>query len=92
MPGRYTAVLSSLPPDCVRVCYALRTLLERMNDTLKSWAESLKGNIYILYLVAKDARVAWQAKVVIALVVAYALNPIDFQFQISFLLLAFSTI
>ncbi|MFA6134336.1 MAG: YkvA family protein [Phycisphaerae bacterium] len=37
----------------------------------------LKRETYALYLAARDPRVPWYAKWLIALVVAYALSPID---------------
>jgi uncharacterized membrane protein YkvA (DUF1232 family) len=43
----------------------------------KKWATSLKNNTYALYLASGDARVPTLAKIVIGLVVAYALSPID---------------
>lgn len=48
-----------------------------MNGSLKKWAAALKKNTYALYLAAKDSRVSLLAKMIIALVVAYALSPID---------------
>ena len=44
---------------------------------LKKWANSLKKNTYALYLVSKDPRVPFLAKILIGLVMAYALSPID---------------
>ena len=46
-------------------------------DTWKTWAKSLKNNIYALYLATRDPRVPWLAKLIIAVVLAYALSPID---------------
>ena len=43
----------------------------------KIWARELKRNTYALYLATKDSRVPWTAKIIIGLVVAYALSPID---------------
>jgi len=43
----------------------------------KKWATSLKNNTYALYLASRDARVPTLAKIIIGLVVAYALSPID---------------
>lgn len=40
-------------------------------------AAALKRDVYALYLAARDRRVPWFAKLIIALVVAYALSPID---------------
>ena len=47
------------------------------NGAWKKWATSLKNNIYALYLASRDTRVPILAKIIIALVVAYALSPID---------------
>jgi len=47
------------------------------NDAWKKWAASLKNNVYALYLASKDTRVPLLAKIIIGLVVAYALSPID---------------
>lgn len=47
------------------------------NDEWKKWAASLKNNTYALYLASKDTRVPLLAKIIIGLVVAYALSPID---------------
>jgi uncharacterized membrane protein YkvA (DUF1232 family) len=43
----------------------------------EKWADSLKSNTYALYLAGRDPRVPLIAKVIIVLVVAYALSPID---------------
>jgi len=45
--------------------------------TWKTWAASLKNNIFALYLASRDARVPVLAKLIIGMVVAYALSPID---------------
>ena len=47
------------------------------NGVWKKWADSLKMNTYALYLASKNARVPLCAKIIIGLVVAYALSPID---------------
>lgn len=47
------------------------------NGAWKKWASSLKKNTYALYLASKDPRVPTLAKIIIGLVVAYALSPID---------------
>ncbi|MCC9078449.1 DUF1232 domain-containing protein [Litorilinea aerophila] len=47
---------------------------------LASWrerAKALKRNLYALSLAARDPRVPLAAKVVVGLVVAYALSPVD---------------
>lgn len=46
-------------------------------DALKKWATSLKNNVYALYLASKDARVPKLVKIIIGIIVAYALSPID---------------
>jgi uncharacterized membrane protein YkvA (DUF1232 family) len=46
-------------------------------DRLKARARSLKRETYALYLVARDPRTPWYAKVLAAAVVAYALSPLD---------------
>lgn len=47
---------------------------------MSSWklrARQLKSEIYALYLASKDPRTPWYSKAVAALVVGYALSPID---------------
>lgn len=44
---------------------------------LKQWAASLKSNTLALYLASKDARVPFIAKILVAVLLAYALSPID---------------
>lgn len=46
-------------------------------DGLKTRARGLKRETYALYLVARDPRTPWYAKVLAAAVVAYALSPLD---------------
>jgi uncharacterized membrane protein YkvA (DUF1232 family) len=46
-------------------------------DSLKSWARHLKLEIHALYFASKHPHTPRRAKVVIALVVGYALSPID---------------
>lgn len=46
-------------------------------DTLKSKAGALKQEIFALYLAARDPRMPWYAKAGAALIVGYALSPID---------------
>ena len=49
------------------------TVLQRW----KQRAHALKKEVYALYLAYRDPRTPWYAKVVAALVVAYAFSPID---------------
>ena len=46
-------------------------------DRLKEQARRLKAQTYALYLVARDPRTPWFAKLLAGAVVAYALSPID---------------
>lgn len=48
-----------------------------MFDRWKSWARTLKREVYALYLAYKDPRVPWYARVFAGCVVAYAFSPID---------------
>ena len=48
-------------------------LLKRLRER----AEGLEAETYALYEAARDRRVPWYARVVIAAVVAYAVSPID---------------
>lgn len=43
----------------------------------KTWAGTFKKNTHSLYLASRDPRVSWLAKIMIGLVVAYALSPVD---------------
>lgn len=47
-------------------------------DPWKARAAAIKADTYALYLAYQDPRVPWLAKLVTALVIAYALSPIDF--------------
>lgn len=46
-------------------------------QNLKAWARRIKRNVVALWLAARDPRVPMAAKVVAAIVAAYALSPID---------------
>lgn len=43
----------------------------------KQKAEQLKTEIYALHIALQDERVPWGARIIAALVIAYALSPID---------------
>ena len=43
----------------------------------RTWARGLKVDTYALYLVYRDPRVRWYARVFAVCVVAYAFSPID---------------
>ena len=49
----------------------------RLIEKLGSRARALKRETVALYLTVRDPRTPWAAKLVIAIVVAYALSPID---------------
>lgn len=44
---------------------------------LKSRADSLKTDTYAIYLAARDRRTPWAARVLVLLLVAYVVSPID---------------
>lgn len=46
-------------------------------EAWRAWARRLKRDLLALYLAARDPRVPWYAKAVAAVVMAYALSPID---------------
>src|SRR5687767_14489983 len=46
-------------------------------DEWKQRARKLKREVFVLYLAYKDPRTPWYARIVVAVVVAYALSPID---------------
>ncbi|CAN5289108.1 YkvA family protein [soil metagenome] len=48
-----------------------------MITRLKKWAYAIRRDVLMLWLAAQDPRTPWQAKVVAAVVAAYALSPID---------------
>jgi len=48
-----------------------------MFETLKRRVEDLERETFALYLAARHPRTPWYAKVFVAIVVAYAVSPID---------------
>ena len=46
-------------------------------ERLKSWARGIKRDVHALYLAGRDPRVPWYAKALGAVIVAYALSPVD---------------
>jgi uncharacterized membrane protein YkvA (DUF1232 family) len=46
-------------------------------NSLKDRAKKLKTDLYALYLSYRDPRVRWYAKAFMALVIGYAISPID---------------
>lgn len=51
--------------------------MQQLVARLRQQARALKAETLALYLVARDPRVPWYARLFVALVVAYALSPID---------------
>jgi uncharacterized membrane protein YkvA (DUF1232 family) len=49
----------------------------KLIEKLKTTATSLRRELIVLYLAARDPRTPWYAKTVVACVVAYTLSPID---------------
>ena len=48
-----------------------------MLEGLKRWAAELKARVVMLWFCRRDPRMPLMAKILAALVVAYALSPID---------------
>ena len=49
-----------------------------MSETpLKERVSRLRTEVYALYLASKDSRVPWYVKVLMALIIGYAISPID---------------
>lgn len=51
-----------------------------MSDQLERWKKrvrQLKTETYALYLACRDPRVPWYARLLVAVVVAYAFSPLD---------------
>jgi uncharacterized membrane protein YkvA (DUF1232 family) len=46
-------------------------------ENWKARARQLKADVYALYFACRDPRTPWYAKLLAAVVVAYALSPID---------------
>ncbi len=51
--------------------------MARVLENWKARAKQLKVEVYALYLAYRDPRTPWYARLFTALVVAYALSPID---------------
>jgi len=48
-----------------------------MLEKIKSWAKSLKKDILVVWLIAKDKRTPILVKILAIIIAAYALSPID---------------
>ena len=51
--------------------------MRELRDRLRAQARRLKAETLALYFVARDPRVPWHVRLLVASVVAYALSPID---------------
>lgn len=49
----------------------------RAPGRLRRWVSMMKRDVLALWLAARDRRVPWHAKILAAVVAAYALSPID---------------
>ena len=58
-------------------CRRPRSSAAPIASRLKSWAQSIRRDVFALYLAGRDPRVPWQAKALAGAVAAYALSPID---------------
>jgi uncharacterized membrane protein YkvA (DUF1232 family) len=52
-------------------------MLYKLTMTLRAQAKRLKRELIALYGAGRDARTPWYAKLIIGVVLAYALSPID---------------
>lgn len=52
-------------------------LSSRMYQQIKQWAKTLKKDIVVVWLVAKDQRTPVWIKILALIIAAYALSPID---------------
>lgn len=50
---------------------------QSLNFRAEQWARSVKGDVYALWLAARDPLTPWYAKTLALLVAAYALSPFD---------------
>ncbi|HEY0032394.1 MAG TPA: YkvA family protein, partial [Devosia sp.] len=46
-------------------------------DRAKQWARSIKRDVLVVWLIAKDRRTPWSVRILAGCVAAYALSPID---------------
>ena len=46
-------------------------------DRAKLWARAIKRDVIAIWLAARDPRTPWAARILAALVAAYALSPLD---------------
>lgn len=46
-------------------------------DRAKGWARSIKRDVVVVWLIARDGRTPWGVRILAGCVAAYALSPID---------------
>lgn len=63
------------PSLCHQIFLSLTCEMDRKSWKTKS--KQLKSEVYTLYLASKHPRTPWYAKVLAALIIGYALSPID---------------
>jgi uncharacterized membrane protein YkvA (DUF1232 family) len=49
----------------------------RFGDRIRAWAETLRRDVYAVYLAARDPRVPWYAKAFVLMIAAYVVSPLD---------------
>jgi membrane protein DedA with SNARE-associated domain/uncharacterized membrane protein YkvA (DUF1232 family) len=73
-----TDLVSKAIITLVVVVYLWRVLAGgALGARVRTWARTLRRDVYAIYLAARDPRVPWYAKSVAMLVALYALSPID---------------
>jgi membrane protein DedA with SNARE-associated domain/uncharacterized membrane protein YkvA (DUF1232 family) len=74
----YLDLVSKLVIGLIVVVYLWRVLAGgSLGARVRTWARTLRRDVYAIYLAARDPRVPWYAKSVAMLVALYALSPID---------------
>jgi membrane protein DedA with SNARE-associated domain/uncharacterized membrane protein YkvA (DUF1232 family) len=74
----YVDQVSKIIIGLIVLLYVWRVLAGgSLGARLRRWAESLRRDVYAIYLAARDPRVPWYAKAAALLVAAYAVSPID---------------
>jgi uncharacterized membrane protein YkvA (DUF1232 family) len=53
-------------------------MFEMPKESRKEKAKRLKTEVYAICIAMKDSRVPWYAKLLMALIIGYAISPIDF--------------
>lgn len=67
--------LCAAPPDCLRILWVVR--LESVIESWATRARAVRRDLRALYLARRDPRIPWHARVFAAIILAYALSPID---------------